>query len=95
MWNVARDYAIKSLGNNAPTEFIDQLAWSRIILIEEAKREKLRVADKEVVEQLTSFPAFQRNGGFDKKPFTSASMRQLYLCRQAEAVRPKAGCSQP
>ena len=71
MWNVARDYAVRTLGNNAPAEFIDQLAWSRIITIEEAKREKLAVTDKEVVEQLTSFPTFQRNGGFDKKLYKS------------------------
>ncbi|MDP2981608.1 MAG: SurA N-terminal domain-containing protein [Candidatus Omnitrophota bacterium] len=71
MWNVARDYAVKSLGNDAPAAFIDQLAWSRIIMIEGAKREKLAAADKEVVEKLTSFPVFQRNGSFDKKLYKS------------------------
>ncbi|MBU1912398.1 MAG: peptidyl-prolyl cis-trans isomerase [Candidatus Omnitrophica bacterium] len=71
MWNVSRDYAIKSFGNNVPVEVIDQMAWSRIIMTEEAKREKLAVADKEVVEKLTSFPMFQRNGSFDKKLYKS------------------------
>ncbi|MCX5692394.1 MAG: SurA N-terminal domain-containing protein [Candidatus Omnitrophica bacterium] len=71
MWNVARDYAVKSFGNNAPAEFINQLAWSRIILIEEAKREKLTATDREVVEKIASFQAFQRNGSFDKKLYKS------------------------
>lgn len=71
MWNVARDYAVKSYGNNVPGEVINQMAWSRIILIEEAKRERLAVPDKEVVEKLTSFPAFQRNGSFDRRLYKS------------------------
>jgi len=71
MWNVARDYAVKSFGNNVPVEVIDQMAWSRIILIEQAKRERLEVTDKEVVEKLASFPAFQRNNSFDKKLYKS------------------------
>lgn len=71
MWNVTRDYAIKSFGNNVPVEVISQMAWSRIILIEEAKRERLDVSDKEVVERLASYPAFQRNGSFDKRLYKS------------------------
>lgn len=71
MWNVARDYAVKSYGNNVPVEIINQMAWSRIILLEEAKREKLAVTDKEVVEKLSSFPVFQRNGSFDKRLYKS------------------------
>ncbi|OIO33714.1 MAG: hypothetical protein AUJ70_02635 [Candidatus Omnitrophica bacterium CG1_02_40_15] len=71
MWNVSRDYAVKSFGNNVPVEFIDQMAWSRIILIEEAERQNLRATDQEVVEKITSFPAFQRNGSFDKRLYKS------------------------
>ena len=71
MWNVSRDYAVKSFGNNVPVEFIDQMAWRRIILIEEAKRQILRATDREVVEKITSFPAFQRNGSFDKRLYKS------------------------
>ncbi|MEK7867761.1 MAG: SurA N-terminal domain-containing protein [Candidatus Omnitrophota bacterium] len=71
MWNVSRDYAVKSFGNNVPLEFIDQMAWSRIILIEEAKRQILRATDREVVEKITSFHTFQRNGSFDKRLYKS------------------------
>ena len=71
MWNVMRDYAFKSFGNNIPTELIDELAWSRLILLEEAKRENIYAKDSEVVEKIASFPAFQRNGFFDKKLYKS------------------------
>ncbi|MDP2921993.1 MAG: SurA N-terminal domain-containing protein [Candidatus Omnitrophota bacterium] len=71
MWNVARDFAVKSFGNNVPVEFIDQITWSRILLIEEAKRQNLRVTDQEVLKEITSFQAFQRNGSFDKKFYKS------------------------
>ena len=71
MWTVSRDYAMKSFGNNVPAEFIDQMAWSRIIMLEEAKIEKLTVTDKEVVDKLTSFTAFHRNGSFDKALYKS------------------------
>lgn len=71
MWNVMRDYAFKSFGNNIPPELIDELAWSRIILLEEAKKENIYAKDSEVVEKIASFPAFQRNGFFDKKLYKS------------------------
>ena len=67
MYNVARDYAVKSFGNNVPDEFIDQMAWSRIILLEEAKKQNLAVTDQELIEKIVSFPVFQRHGAFDKK----------------------------
>jgi len=71
MWTVSREYAMKSFGNNVPPEFIDQMAWSRIIMLEEAKIEKLKVTDKEVVDKLTSFTAFHKNGSFDKALYKS------------------------
>ena len=71
MWSASRDYAMKSFGNNVPAEFIDQMAWSRIIMLEEAKIEKLTVTDKEVVDKLTSFTAFHKNGSFDKTLYKS------------------------
>lgn len=72
MWNVARDYAVKAFGNNVPTEFIDQVAWSRIILLEQANSVNLRVTDQEVVQKIASFPVFQRkNGIFDPKLYKS------------------------
>ncbi|MEK6732374.1 MAG: SurA N-terminal domain-containing protein [Candidatus Omnitrophota bacterium] len=71
MWNVARDYAVKSFGNNVPDEFVDQMAWSRIMLLEEAKRQNLAVTDQELIEKIVSFPVFQKRGAFDKKFYKS------------------------
>ncbi len=71
MWQVTRDYAIKTFGNNVPPEFIDQMAWSRILLLEKTKKERIVVNDREVVEVIASYPAFQRNSSFDKKLYKS------------------------
>jgi len=71
MWHVTRDYATRTFGHNIPPEFIDQLTWNRIILLEEAKRQKISVKDSEVVDKIISFPIFQRDGSFDKKLYKS------------------------
>jgi peptidyl-prolyl cis-trans isomerase D len=71
MWQVARDYVTKNFGANFPSEFIDQVAWNRILLLEAAKRENVNVKDSELVEQIVSFPVFQREGAFDKKLYLS------------------------
>ncbi|MFC1621346.1 SurA N-terminal domain-containing protein [Candidatus Omnitrophota bacterium] len=71
MWRVTRDQAIRSFGNNVPPEFIEQMAWTRLLLLEAAKREKIVANDSELVESITSSPAFQRDGKFDKKLYKS------------------------
>ncbi|MFC1666884.1 SurA N-terminal domain-containing protein [Candidatus Omnitrophota bacterium] len=71
MWHIVRDYITKSFGPNVPPEFIDQLAWNRIILLEETKRQRIGVKDSDVVERIVSFPVFQRGGSFDKKLYKS------------------------
>lgn len=71
MWQVTRDYAINTFGANLPPEFIDQMTWNRLILLEETKRKKIIAKDSEVVERITSFPVFQREGAFDKKLYKS------------------------
>jgi len=71
MWRVTRDQAIRSFGANIPVEFIDQLAWNRLLLLEEAKRLNTPVSNEEVVERVASFPLFQRDGRFDKKIYKS------------------------
>lgn len=41
----------------------------RELLLQEAKREKIRISDEELREKLKSFPAFQRKGRFDKEVY--------------------------
>ena len=40
-------------------------AWDRLVLINEAKRLKIKASDKEVVELIERYPFFNRNGKFD------------------------------
>lgn len=44
-------------------------AWERLILLDEAKRRKIKVSDKEVVELITGYPFFQRKGRFDRETY--------------------------
>jgi hypothetical protein len=44
-------------------------AWQRLVLIQEAKKLKIEVSDKEVVEQIEKYPFFQRNGKFDNRAY--------------------------
>ena len=71
MWQVSRDHAVRTFGANVPAEFIDQMAWSRILLLEAAKRKNIAVKDSEVVERIASLPVFQRGGHFDKELYKS------------------------
>ena len=71
MWRVTRDNLSRSFGNNIPPEFIDRMTWNRIILLKEAKRQKIAVKDSELIETIVSFPAFQKDGRFDKKLYKS------------------------
>lgn len=43
--------------------------WQRIILLEEAKRRKIKVTDQEVIDWIKSFPLFQRKDKFDKETY--------------------------
>jgi len=67
MWRITRDYLAKDLGANIPSEFIDQMAWNRIILLDEAKRRGIDVKNTELAIRIASFPVFQKECKFDKK----------------------------
>ncbi len=71
MWRVTRDNLTRSFGRNIPPEFIDQMTWNRIILLEAAKRENITAKDSEVAKMIAGFPVFQRDGLFDKKLYKS------------------------
>ena len=52
------------LGNKS---LLAKLAWDRLLLMREAKKLKIRVSNKEVVQFLQTHPLFSRNGVFDEK----------------------------
>ncbi|MDD4909582.1 MAG: SurA N-terminal domain-containing protein [Candidatus Omnitrophica bacterium] len=44
-------------------------AWERILLLEEAKKRKIKISDTKVIESVRAFPFFQENGGFNKERY--------------------------
>ena len=56
--------------------------WDRLILTHEAKKRRLTVSDKEVVDAIAQFPLFQRNGSFDRLLYND-------LLRYAFKTRPR------
>jgi peptidyl-prolyl cis-trans isomerase D len=50
---------------------LDAQAWERLILLAEAKRRKIKVNDKEVIDLIEKYPFFQRKGLFDQKTYAS------------------------
>lgn len=46
---------------------MNDIAWRRLVQIEEAKRRRIRISDKEVIDEVTSNASFQRDGVFDEQ----------------------------
>lgn len=49
---------------------MDTLAWDRLILLTEAKRQKIKVSDKEVMEVIEGSPLFQKKGIFSERIYS-------------------------
>ena len=52
-------------------------AWDRLLLLDYAKKENIRVSDDEIVQWITSQTGFQRNGQFDEKFYEMYVQRVL------------------
>lgn len=48
---------------------LEDEAWNRIILLNTAEKRKIRVTNKEIVEQIKSFPFFKKNDKFDMETY--------------------------
>lgn len=44
---------------------LESQTWQRIILLQEAKRRKIKVSNQEIIDWIKQSPLFQRNGKFD------------------------------
>lgn len=66
-WQVSKQFAQNQYGENIDSEKIDELAWNRLILLEEVQQRNITVTDKELAQVITSLPQFQRNGAFDPR----------------------------
>ena len=49
----------------APYLDFEKETWDRLILLEEARKRRISVSDKEVVDTIRQFPFFERSGQFD------------------------------
>lgn len=63
-FNVTRQAVVKNYSIEFPQEVIADMAWSRLILIEEARRRKITVNNEELAAEIKSLPQFQTNGVF-------------------------------
>jgi len=59
---------------------LEEEAWNRLILVSEAKRQKIKVGDQEVVESIEALPVFQRDGKFDSLLYNDI-LRYFFQCK--------------
>lgn len=59
---------VRKLTDDRP--MMAKLGWERIIMLNETKRNKVRVSDRDVANYLRSHPLFLRNGRFDEKIYS-------------------------
>ena len=59
---------------------LEEEAWNRLILAQEAKRQKIKVNDQEVVESIEALPPFQRDGKFDSLLYNDL-VRSFFQCK--------------
>lgn len=57
--------ALEALLKN--NEFLGRLGWDMLMMSHEAKKRKIKVSDKEVIDFIRSHPLFNRNGKFDDR----------------------------
>jgi len=66
-WEACKNQAMLMYGDKyqevAKYLDLDKEAWSRIILLREAKKHRIKIPDKEVIKQVQSIPVFQSEGG--------------------------------
>jgi peptidyl-prolyl cis-trans isomerase D len=64
---------------------LNEQAWDRIILLEEARRQRITVSDKEVVEAIGNIPFFhnQNTGTFDQNIYEMILTRGLRISTRA------------
>lgn len=72
--DAVRNQAIMQFGENfseiEKTLNLESRAWLRIILLSEARKRKITVSDREVIELIESYPIFLRNGQFDNRMYS-------------------------
>jgi len=82
-----RTAAIMQFGDNLPKVEkylnLESQAWERLVLLEEAKRRRVNVTDREVTEVIEKTPYFQKDSSFDNKTYVE-------VLRYAFRLQPRA-----
>ncbi len=72
-WEASRDQALMIYGRlfDQVAQYLDldSQAWDRLILLEETKKENIKVSDKELAERIKDFPLFQKEEKFDPQAY--------------------------
>ena len=72
---------LEALLNNKP--MLAKIGWDRILMLEEAKKLRLKALDSEVIATIRSHPLFMRDGTFDEKFYS-------YILRNNIGLDPRA-----
>lgn len=65
-FNVIRDRIIRNYGMDLPQEFIIDMTWERLILLQEAQRRGIKIDNNEISAEIKKLPQFQdKQGVFD------------------------------
>lgn len=87
--------SMKDLFGGIPSEeILEELTWTRLLLLHEAKQRKIRVTDEEVRRHISQIPHFQKDGRFDPASYQRAfgeharsfeeSIRQDFLLQKLQ-----------
>ncbi len=72
-WRDSRDQAIMLYGDQffkvGSQLDLEKDAWDRLVLLHEAKKQKIKVGDDEVVAAIAALPFFQKDGKFDQSTY--------------------------
>lgn len=72
-WQAAKNQALLTYGSRLNQVYddlnLEKQAWDRLILLTEAKKRRIRVTDKEVVNTIQTFSFLQSRGQFDKEAY--------------------------
>jgi hypothetical protein len=63
-------------------KLLAKLGWDRIIMLDEAKKLKIKVTNREIINYIRSHPLFMRNGDFDENFYT-------YILHNSVGVEPR------
>ena len=66
-WELTRENLREIYRIDLPKELIDAQTWTRLLLLAEAKRRRLEIDDRDVVNRIQSISLFHTNGVFDRQ----------------------------